>query len=139
MPTIITQLLNSNRGEVELGSLHPTRDLTFVTDTVEAFVASASCDQAVGRVTNFGTGLKISVGDLVQRIARMLGLAVVAKASPARTRPDLSEVTRLCADARRARDLMGWQPQVDLDTGLARTIEWFQAHLASYKAERYNI
>lgn len=139
VPTIIMQLLHSPSGEVEIGSLHPARDFTFVADTAEAFMASATCDEAVGRVTNFGTGVEISIGDLLERIARMLGVTAVVNVQPARVRPELSEVERLCADVRRARDVMGWRPQVDLDTGLARTIEWFREHLAGYKAGRYNI
>src|SRR3954452_7348596 len=69
IPTIISQALA--RPLVRLGSLEPRRDLTFVKDTVEGFVAIASCDQALGRPVNIGRGEDVSIGELVERIGRL--------------------------------------------------------------------
>ncbi len=66
IPTIVTQALAG--GPVALGNLAPTRDFTFVADTVEAFVRIADCDAAVGRVVNVGSGREISIGALAERI-----------------------------------------------------------------------
>ena len=48
IPTIITQLLNGSK-EIKLGSIHPTRDLSYVTDICNGFIALAKCDKAIGR------------------------------------------------------------------------------------------
>ena len=71
IPTIISQALE--RDEIQLGSLTPVRDLTFVTDTAAAFVAAAQSDAAVGRVVNCGNGKGITIGDLAARILNLMG------------------------------------------------------------------
>jgi NAD dependent epimerase/dehydratase len=139
VPAIITQLLASTAGEVRIGALHPTRDLMYVTDTAEAFMAAALCDEAVGGVTNFGTGVEISIADLLERIGRLAGRPTIATVSAERVRPPASEVERLCADAGRARALMGWRPAIDLETGLARTIAWFREQQSSARADQYTL
>src|SRR4029077_1275878 len=95
VPTIISQALA--RPAVKLGRLDPRRDLTYVKDTVAAFVAIASCDAALGRAVNIGRGEDLSIGDLVERIAARLGRPLRVEAETARVRPSASEVGRLLA------------------------------------------
>jgi len=134
IPTIVSQLL-SGEPVLRIGSTHPRRDLTFVTDTASAFAAVGACDEAVGRVVNVGTGSEVSIGELasllVERIAP--GTPIVEQAE--RVRPESSEVERLVADTTLVRELTGWTPTTSLDEGLDRTIEWFAdpANRASYK------
>src|SRR5690606_18912934 len=66
IPTIITQALT--RQEIHLGSLSPTRDFTFVSDTVAGFLAVATTDEAIGQEFNLGSGTTISVGELAHKI-----------------------------------------------------------------------
>jgi NAD dependent epimerase/dehydratase len=134
IPTIITQLL-AGRTEVRLGSLHPTRDLTYVTDTCRGFLALAEADEAVGRDVNLGVGEEISVGDLAQLIIRLVGVEATIVTEDVRLRPSLSEVERLLSDNRLAAELSGWSPDVPLEEGLTRTIEWFrdERNRAGYK------
>jgi NAD dependent epimerase/dehydratase len=137
IPTIVTQLL---RGEpVTLGNLTPTRDFTFVADTVEAFVRVADCPDAVGRVVNAGSGCEISIGDLVRKIEQVLGRNAPVEQERERMRPPASEVERLCADATIAKTLLGWEPTVSLDNGIARTAEWLEQNLERYRADRYAV
>jgi NAD dependent epimerase/dehydratase len=72
IPTIITQLAAGKR-EIRLGAQHPTRDLTFVSDTCAGFIALARCDAAVGRDVNMGSGREISVGDLARTLIALVG------------------------------------------------------------------
>ena len=137
IPTVIGQILAGNK-ELRLGNLAPTRDLNFVTDTVNGFVHVGLHDDAIGRVTNLGTGKEISIGDLVHKIAKNIGAEVSVVQDKARLRPEKSEVERLCADAAAARE-MGWQPETTLDEGLRATIDWIQANLDVYKPERYAV
>lgn len=137
IPTIITQALSDKR--VFLGSTHPTRDLTYVSDTVEGFLAVAGSDEAVGRVINVGSGNEISIGDLAAKIIEIIGRDVELLTDPDRVRPAKSEVEQLVADSSKAEALLGWTPTVSLDHGLKRTVEWIAEHLELYKAVVYNV
>jgi len=145
IPTIITQIAAGAR-EIRLGSLSPTRDFSFVADTVRGFVAMASADDHIlGEVVNFGSGFEISIGDTVRAIADTMGCDVDIVTETERLRPEKSEVERLFADARKACELTGWTPDYGglegFKRGLAETADWFgQPHnLQSYKNDRYNI
>jgi dTDP-glucose 4,6-dehydratase len=135
IPTIATQLLDG--GAVALGNLTPTRDFTYVTDTVEAFVRVAETPAAVGLVLNSGSGKEIAIGELVERIEAVLGRRAPVERDEERVRPPGSEVERLCADTRAARELLGWEPRVSLDEGLVATAEWIAANLERYRVGAY--
>ncbi len=139
IPTIIGQVL-AGGGSVRLGSLTPTRDYTFVADTVEGFLSVAQSPASAGEVVNVGSGAEISIGDLARRIARLCGRPEVRiEEDPARLRPEKSEVMRLLCDRSKAKKLLSWEPRVGLDEGLARTIEWFRPNLGQYKTGLYNV
>ena len=93
IPTIISQALS--RPVVKLGRLDPRRDLTYVKDTVEGFVAIAACDAALGRAVNIGRGDDISIGELVETDRRSAWAGRSASSRRAdRVRPAASEVER---------------------------------------------
>jgi NAD dependent epimerase/dehydratase len=121
IPTVITQALAG--GPLKLGSLAPTRDFTFVEDTVAAFALAASAD-AVGEVIHLGTGVEIAVGDIVRLVGELLGADLVVATEEQRMRPSGSEVMRLLSDPTRAREVLGWEPRVPLAEGLLRTARW---------------
>jgi NAD dependent epimerase/dehydratase len=140
IPTIITQLLSGN-GKVTLGSVTPTRDLNFVKDTALGFIKAAESEKALGEVINLGSNYEISVGDLALKIAHLMGKEIRIEGSDERIRPEKSEVERLWAANRKAKDLLGWQPSFDLEAGLKETINWFSqpANMEFYKAGLYTI
>ena len=70
IPTIITQALT--RDEVRLGNLTPSRDFTFVADTVEGFLRIASVEAAMGQEINLGVGATITIGELAHKIFALL-------------------------------------------------------------------
>jgi dTDP-glucose 4,6-dehydratase len=135
IPTIVTQLLAGE--SVALGNLAPTRDFTFVSDTVDAFVRIAEVQAAVGRVINVGSGKEISIGDLAERAEAVVKKRAPVEHDPARVRPSRSEVERLCADASAARSLLGWEPHTSLDNGLAATADWIARNLERYRVGAY--
>ena len=136
IPTIISQI-DAGASEVRLGALDPTRDFTFVKDTVQGFIAVAESDKCVGCVTNIGSGFEITVGDLARKIISMMGSQVRIVSDDERMRPDASEVERLWADSRRAFERTGWKPKYALEEGLRETISWIQAHKKEFKAHMY--
>jgi NAD dependent epimerase/dehydratase len=136
VPTIVVQILSGMR-EIRLGSLSPTRDLTFVKDTARAFLEIFRSDSSRGEITNVGTNSEISVGDLVQVIARLIGVDICVAEDQRRVRPAASEVERLRCDNAKILRLTAWRPVHTLEEGLGETIEWLRKHQARYKAELY--
>ena len=137
IPTIVTQALSQSA--ITLGNIEPTRDLNYVSDTVNGFVKAAESPQAVGEVINLGTGREISIGQLAETILQMMGKRLPVVNEAQRVRPKGSEVDRLCADNSKARDLLGWEPQYTLEDGLARTIEWITENHEQYRSNVYAV
>jgi dTDP-glucose 4,6-dehydratase len=137
IPTIISQALASDT--LRLGSLDPRRDLTYVSDTVAGFIAAGHSNAAVGRTIQLGTGYDVSVRDIVDTVAELLGKELQVETDPARVRPAKSEVGRLISDPALAREALGWEPRVDLREGLARTVAWIEANTARYRTDHYVI
>ena len=140
IPTILTQLM-SGRKEIQLGSLSPTRDLTFVNDVCSGFIALAKCDEAIGKEVNIGSGTEISVGDLAKQLIELVGVNARIISDEKRKRPEKSEVERLLCDNTLIKRLTGWQPVVSLKEGLLKTIEWLKnkENLSKYKWDIYNV
>jgi NAD dependent epimerase/dehydratase len=135
IPTIAAQLLRG--GPVRLGSTAPTRDFTFVSDTVAAFLAAAIAPRALGRTIQLGTGVEISVGDVAVLIADIVGVPLRIERDEARIRPAASEVERLVSDPAVAREVLGWEPQVPLRDGLRKTVAWLKGSSLPGRAEAY--
>lgn len=140
IPTIASQLLGG-ASSIRLGSLHPTRDLTYVSDTCAGFISLGECDAAVGHDINLGTGHEISIGELARTIMRVTGIEAEIVTDDERLRPEKSEVERLLSDPSLAGRLSGWQAEVGLEEGLARVVEWLRdpENLARYKWGVYNV
>ena len=137
IPTIVTQALS--RDVIELGATDPTRDFLFVEDTVQGVIRCAEADGVEGEVINLGTGVEVSIGELAQRVLSQLGKDVPIAVDEERLRPADSEVERLVAGTAKAVKLLGWEPEVDLDEGLRRTIDWLTGSLDAYKTSIYNV
>jgi NAD dependent epimerase/dehydratase len=137
IPTIIAQALS--REEIKLGATSPTRDFLYVADTVQGLLRCATAEGIEGETINLGTGVEVSIGDLAQRVLSLLGVEVPIALDEERLRPPNSEVERLVADVSKAKRLLAWKPEVSLDEGLRRTIEWLTGSLDSYKASVYNV
>ena len=144
IPTIITQIANGARS-IKLGTVTPTRDFSYVQDTVSGFIAALTSEQGLGEVINIGSNFEISIGETALLIAESMGVSVGVVTDQDRIRPKNSEVDRLWADCTKAKDLLGWQPEFGgpegFKRGLVETIEWFTqpGNLRSYKSDIYNL
>lgn len=137
IPTIVTQALAGET--VRLGSLTPTRDFTYVDDTVRGFIAAAEAKDAAGREVNLGCNHETSIGDLVTTIGRILQRDIAVASEPERVRPERSEVLRLRANNSLAKHLLGWEPQVSLEEGLKKTIDWIRDHAELFQPGVYQV
>jgi NAD dependent epimerase/dehydratase len=137
IPTIISQALTKK--QISLGSLHPTRDYTYVDDTVDAFIKVAENPKFIGETVNIGSNFEISIGDIARKVMDITGHKKKIVTDPERIRPELSEVERLWCDNTKARKLLGWKPKVSFDEGLKKTITWISDNIERYKPELYNV
>jgi len=137
VPTLIAQMMAG--GDVTVGNLRPTRDLTHVADTVAGFLAVARADGLAGLAVNVGMNHEISIGDLAALIARLMGVSPRIGSSSARERPAASEVERLVCDNSLLLRSTDWQPAYTLESGLRDTIAWFKGRGGVARATEYHI
>lgn len=138
IPTVITQAL-AQVPEIVLGSLHPTRDYTYVYDVVDAFIKVAESPNSIGETVNIGSNFEISIGDIARKVLYIIGASKQISLDGKRVRPTKSEVERLWCDNSKAKRVLGWEPKIDFEEGLRRTIQWMSANMDLYKAELYNV
>ncbi|MFW9920454.1 MAG: GDP-mannose 4,6-dehydratase [Candidatus Thorarchaeota archaeon] len=125
IPTIISQALFND--VIFLGDVRPTRDFNYVGDTVSGMIAAATKGKSVfGEVINLGTGIEITIEEIANQIIKATGSPAKIVFNATKVRPSKSEVFRLCADASKARKLLGWESKIGIDEGIERTIEWFK-------------
>jgi dTDP-glucose 4,6-dehydratase len=137
IPTIISQALTQD--VIRLGNLETRRDLTYVTDTVAGFLKVAETPGVWGETFNLGFGAEVSIADLAAEIIQLINRPVQIEVDQARFRPGKSEVQRLLSDNRKARQCLGWQPEVTLTEGLRRTIDWVQSNINRYRPSQYTL
>ena len=140
IPTIITQI-SSGCEEISLGDLSPTRDFNYVTDTCSGFIEIAKTEASIGEVINIGSGHEISMLDTLNTIKELMNSNVTFLEDERRIRPEKSEVFRLVCDNKKITNITGFKSQVDIRTGLQKTIEWFsnKNNLMKYKPGIYNV
>lgn len=138
IPTVITQLLDGKK-KLKLGNLAPTRDLTFVKDTVSGFLNIYKSDKLFGEFTNIGMNDEISVNDLILLITKLLDKKVEIETEQDRVRPDNSEVERLVCNNSKIMQHTEWKPKYNLESGLLMTIDWLKDHMSMYKSDLYNV
>ena len=137
IPTIITQILKSKI--IKLGSLYPTRDLTYIDDTTDAFLATLNKKKDIGEIINIGSGFEISIKNLFLKISKIIGRKLNIQQENLRKRPKKSEVNRLIANTKKAKKLLDWSHKfannIEFDNSLKKTIEWFsqKENLNHYK------
>jgi len=104
------------------GTGDETRDFTYVADIVEALLAMAYCEEAVGEAINIGTGREIKISDLAKWINELTGndSGIVYK-----ERRNWDKKTRLLASIEKAQKILGYEPRMDFKEGLKHVHSWF--------------
>jgi len=129
IPTLLAQVIDGAES-ISLGSTLPTRDFTYIDDTVSGFVAAMNSEGIDGQTINLGTGFEISIGDLVRLVGEVVGRRIEVNVDSERLRPEGSEVERLLSDNSKARALLNWMPELSglegLKKGLILTMDWLR-------------
>ena len=110
---------------------HQLRDFTYVDDAVDAFLTVAASDDANGTVFNLGGGCVISLRDLAELLIEVNGGGeyIIKEFPPDRRRIDIGDYY---ADYSLIRSTLGWEPEVPLRDGLARTLAFYRECLEHY-------
>lgn len=138
IPTVITQILSGVK-KIKLGNLTPTRDLTFVEDTIAGFFKIYESDKLFGEIVNVGMNKEISINNLIALISEIMGKEITIETEEQRIRPENSEVERLLCDNTKILQSTNWKPEYTLRVGLKKTADWLASNLQPYKAHIYNI
>jgi NAD dependent epimerase/dehydratase len=140
IPTIISQIA-SGVSDIKIGDTSPTRDFNYVLDICKGMIELAECDAAIGEVVNIGSNYEVSVGEVFEKIKKIMKSDVVFSVEQQRIRPEKSEVQRLWCDNAKIHGLTGFKPDYNLEEGLKLTIKWFMRpeNLRKYKTEIYNV
>lgn len=137
IPTVLAQLI-AGSPVIRLGSLSPRRDFTFVSDTVDGFLRLATTQTPSGSILQLGTGVAVSVGELVELAKEVTGSSADIIEDDQRVRPERSEVQVLQSDPARAERELGWRPTVTLADGLRQTAAWLMANPITTDVQRYH-
>jgi UDP-glucose 4-epimerase len=122
VPRFVTAIADG-RAILIYGDGGQRRDFTYVENVVAANLLAAEADGVSGTVLNVATGRSTTVNELADTIGSLLGRPVVREEQPARA----GDIRDSWADVTRARELLGWEPQVGLEEGLRLAAEWFLA------------
>jgi len=140
IPTIISQIAAGSK-KIELGDLSPTRDFNYVEDTCRGLLSLSDSPDAVGEVVNIGSNSEVSILDMLELIKTIMNSEVEFIIDPKRIRPKNSEVERLWCDNTKIEKLTSYKPEIKLEEGLKKTIDWFlnPRNLEKYKTNIYNV
>jgi len=131
IPWIILQALRGDT--VRLGNLKPRRDFTYVKDTARALVLALESDTGGGEEINLGVGRSYSVLEIVETVGKVMGKKLKVVQDESLIRPTRMEVFNLISDNRKAREILGWEPQVPLEEGIRRTVEYFRENGGAHR------
>jgi len=131
IPEIAIQLLENKR-RLKLGNVESSRDFTFVTDTARGILLASVSGRAIGEVINIGSGTETKIRELAILIARICKTQFVLQCDNSRIRP--YDVDRLVCDYTKAKKLLGWRPEVQLEDGLKQAVDWIRQNRIKFKA-----
>lgn len=124
IPKFTTRLL---KGEplVVYGDGEQSRDFTYIENVVEANLAAVRVAGAGGRVINIGCGVQTTLNQIIHHLENIIGTEASVEYQPRRA----GDVKHSLADLSLAKNLLGYEPKIDVATGLARTVDSLKANL----------
>ena len=125
--SVFASALLEKRAPTIYGDGEQTRDFTYVDNVVDGVLRACGAPQASGEIINVATGSRISLKALFYAIRDLVG----GRVEPAYGEPRPGDVRDSQADIRKAREMLGYEPIVAFEEGLARTIAWYRAEPAA--------
>lgn len=121
IPVTAKRILDGQKPVIN-GDGEQTRDFIFVKDTVRGLVLAYEKEESRGMIINLGSGIDISMNELMRKICDHMDYRGGWEYREERT----SDVKNLCADIDRARSVLGFEPKVRFEDGIKETLEWYQ-------------
>lgn len=141
IPTLINQFLDNGK-KLNCGSISPTRDYTFVKDTVRGFRMALGKKETIGKTINLGSNFEISIKEIIQMLSEIFDKKPKIIIDKRRVRPKKSEVQRLYSCNSKAKKILKWFPSKKSKKGfkdnLITTVKWFAENNSKYK-NLYNL
>jgi len=128
IPDVITRLLKGKQPVIRSDG-NPKRDYMYIKDAVNAYLILAENlhrKDVVGQAFNFGTGKPISVLNLYKKIIKLMGKNV----EPKILGQAKNEIDMQYLDSTKARKILGWKEEYDIDSGLKETIDWYKNYFS---------
>ena len=122
IPKFITSLLK-NKPPTIYGDGEQTRDFTYVGDVVEANILALKASGAAGGIFNIARGEVISINFLIEKLQEIID----SHTEPVHIDPRPGDIKHSLSDISRAKNILGYQPATPLETGLARTVKFFNS------------
>lgn len=124
IPDFVSSVIQGRKVKIR-GSGNHIRDYMFIDDAVESFLRIAtSIERTRGEVFNFGTGVPTSVSELASLTTKLAGggqYEILGRGTP-------GEIDAQYLDCTKAREILNWQPKIELEKGLRRTLEWYSSN-----------
>jgi len=136
VPELISQLHRGPR--LRLGNVAASRDFTYVEDTARALIQLIECGPVDATPVNVGSGRAFTIAELAQHVGRLYGYERV-DIDLDRRRLRRRDIDCFICDPTRLRELTGWSPRVDLDTGLRWTADWYESNGRMWSFERRGV
>lgn len=128
---IAEMIIKCLRGEtIKTTEGKQTRDFNYVSNLVDGVLLATMSKDLIGQVTNVGSGLEVSIRDLVLKIHKLTGSKAKLEIGILPNRP--TEIWRMQADHEKITRMAGWEPRVSFDEGLEKTVDWFRKFLNVY-------
>jgi len=120
IPNFITQAL-ANEPITVYGDGSQTRSFCYISDMVDGICKAMSSNDVKGETINLGNPSEVTIRELAEKVKKLVNSSseTVFKELPK------DDPKRRCPDISKAREILNWEPKIDLDTGLNKTIEWF--------------
>ncbi|MCA9191703.1 MAG: SDR family oxidoreductase [Planctomycetales bacterium] len=131
IPLFVTAILSGTPPTI-YGDGHQSRDFIFVGNVVQANLLASEAPQAAGQVMNMAEGRQTSLLKLLEILAKLLGQSIQPTFAPARA----GDVRESMADITMARQILGFEPQIGLEEGLQRTIDYYRSLTLSKMARK---
>lgn len=131
IPATARRIKEGGKPMVE-GDGEQTRDFIYVEDTVRGLILAYEREESRGKIINLGSGKDVSINALLQGICDYMKYSGEWEHRPART----SDVRNLCADSTRAKELLGFVPQIEFEEGIRKTLDWYMGSLDGRKENK---
>ena len=125
LPALIRSLLTDIPFPMTAGE--QTRDFVYVSDVVDAMLLAATRANVAGEILNVGSGRPVTIAAIAHKVAAITGKPELLQFGKLPYRP--GEVMAYSVDPAKTRALLGWSPRIDLEQGLASTIDHFRQHV----------